>query len=286
MDDAAGLVSAAEAAKVYARNVLRSQEAANHAAHVSMLCQRRAGELLAQTPKHPGGQPSKNHSHDESGSVPRLEDLGVNHNQSSRWQKLAAIPEDRFEEAVSGITGAGDELTTAGVLRRVNGAHVGHNSGEPEWFTPGFIVDAARGAMGGIDLDPASTPEANEVVGAARFYTVDDDGLSRPWEGRVWVNPPYGQPTMTRFCERAVAEHRDGNATAVCVITNNATETAWWQHLATAASAVCFLTGRVRFWYPERPSFAPLQGQTVVYLGATPDAFGAAFSALGLVLRA
>jgi hypothetical protein len=47
--------------------------------------------------------------------------------------------------------------------------------------------------MGGIDLDPASCATANETVRARTFYSRKDDGLKRPWFGRVWLNPPYGK---------------------------------------------------------------------------------------------
>ena len=47
-----------------------------------------------------------------------------------------------------------------------------------------------REGMGEIDLDPATSAEANETVLAAEFYTETDDGLKKPWRGRVWLNPP------------------------------------------------------------------------------------------------
>ena len=42
--------------------------------------------------------------------------------------------------------------------------------------------------FGGFSLDVAAAPHNAK---AKRFYTIDDDGLSQPWDGQVWCNPPY-----------------------------------------------------------------------------------------------
>ena len=67
------------------------------------------------------------------------------------------------------------------------------------WYTPGYIVEAARCALGGyISLDPASCATANATVRADVYHAevLDGpecstaDGLSVPWFGSVFLNPP------------------------------------------------------------------------------------------------
>ena len=62
-----------------------------------------------------------------------------------------------------------------------------------EFYTPSHIIEIARACMGGIDLDPASCAIANETVKASRFYDIRQNGLKRPWFGRIWLNPPFGR---------------------------------------------------------------------------------------------
>lgn len=164
-------------------------------------------------------------------------------------------------------------------------AHVAHNSGENEWYTPPAFIEAARRVMGGIDLDPASSEIANQTVKAERIFTAETDGLSQEWPiGRIWMNPPYAQPLMGQFAERITQEAIRGSEAIVLV--NNATETAWFQRMSDAFTGVCFPKSRVRFLDPYgNPSGAPLQGQAIIYFGQNVDAFAVEFQSFGMVLR-
>jgi len=187
--------------------------------------------------------------------------------------KLALqVPRPRFREAYNAIVHP--ETIT----------HVSQNSGNNEWYTPQAYIAAAREVLGAIDLDPASSPDANAIVEATTFYTLDDNGLERPWRGRVWMNPPYGQPEIKHFAAKFAASVDARDITAGIVLVNNATETDWFRTLSDVATAVCFPAGRVRFWSPDRESATPLQGQAVLYTGDRVAAFRQAFSGFGVVL--
>jgi len=169
-----------------------------------------------------------------------------------------------------------------------NGPHVSNNSGQNEWYTPPNLIEAARLAMGGIDLDPASSAIAQQTVQAASYYTAADDGLTRPWHGRVWLNPPYVHPLVGQFIDKLLSETASGRVQQATVLVNNATETTAGQTLLGAARAVCFIRGRVRYLTPDGdPANTPLQGQLVAYLtrpGGNSDSFRSQFEQLGVVL--
>lgn len=146
------------------------------------------------------------------------------------------------------------------------------NSGREEWITPPPIIAAACAVMGGIDLDPASSPVANEIVRAERYYTAADDGLMRQWYGRVWLHPPFRHPVIGKFINRLLVTRDDWDQ--AIVITNNASETAWGQRLLREADATCFPRRRIRFWNVDEvmgfaPAGSPLQGQMINYFAPT-----------------
>jgi len=157
-------------------------------------------------------------------------------------------------------------------------------TGDNEWFTPGKYIELAREALKEIDLDPASHPLAQETVKAKQFFTKDDDGLSKEWHGRIWLNPPYAYPIMPQFIDKLLEELEAGRTKAAILLTHNYSDTEWFQKAAAKAAMLCFPRGRIRFVHGDRGEVAsPTQGQTFFYFGSSAQHFGNAFAELGFV---
>ena len=125
-----------------------------------------------------------------------------------------------------------------------------------EWYTPPAIFFALGLTF---DLDVCAPRGGLPWIPAAEAYWLPDrDGLALPWNGRVWMNPPYG-PFTARWMGRFL-EH--GNGLALVFARPG---TAWAQRALSEADAVCFLAKRVRFVRSDgRLSTLPSrQGQTV-----------------------
>jgi hypothetical protein len=118
----------------------------------------------------------------------------------------------------------------------------GHRGNTIEWYTPPGIFEALGLTF---DLDPCAPPGGLPWIPARRFYSLEDDGLSKAWSGRVWMNPPYGPHTALWM--RRLAAHGDGIALVFA-----RTETAWWNDSVPAAHAVCFIAGRLTFVDADR----------------------------------
>jgi ParB-like chromosome segregation protein Spo0J len=199
--------------------------------------------------------------------------------------QFQALPDEVKHEALESI--AQQEPAKEVMREAVKKAHVAHNSGDNEWYTPAKHIELARAVMGGIDTDPASSEVANRTVKATKIFTAQDDGRAQEWTGRVWMNPPYAQPLIADFAEAVASKFESGEIEQACVLVNNGTETQWFQRLLSVASAVCFPKSRIKFLDPQgNPSGAPLQGQAIVYMGGRADVFGEHFSQEGSVLFA
>ncbi len=109
-----------------------------------------------------------------------------------------------------------------------------------EWLTPPEILSA----LGSFDLDPCA-PSVRPWDTAREHYTMLDDGLSKPWRGRVWCNPPFGRHA-DKWLQK-IAEHGNGIA-LVPARTETRMFYDWvWRY----ANAVCFLKGRPHFHYVD-----------------------------------
>lgn len=116
LDDVLHIRDIAEAARVYAQAAKLGLENQNEAAEVKIRAERKAGEMLAQMPKAEGGRPTET-SNTVLHVSPTLADLGIERMQSSRWQMVASLPEEIFEDHIQEAKTEGKELTTAGIIR-------------------------------------------------------------------------------------------------------------------------------------------------------------------------
>lgn len=118
IDEVKDIRDKAEALRLYAKQAGESLEMQNDIAEIKLRAERRAGELLHEQELSKGGRPSDNQLQAVTGFCPpTLADLGIDKAQSHRWQAMADVPEETFEQHIATVKARGDELTSAGVLR-------------------------------------------------------------------------------------------------------------------------------------------------------------------------
>jgi phage N-6-adenine-methyltransferase len=284
VDEVKEVRNIAVALELYAKQA-NDTELLKQCTEIRLRAERRWGELYGAMPKakgaegNPGGQGAPIvRSPVETAQSPTLAELGVTKTQSAKWQKLAALPEEQFEIRVAHAKARVEGMTTSAPPY-----HKAFFTGENEWFTPDEYLDAARRVLGGIDLDPASHPLAQERIKACRFFTAAENGLAHPWPGRVWLNPPYARGLIDAFVLKLVDEVWAGRVTAAILLTHNYTDTGWFHAAANAAQAFCLLSGRVHFIAPSGDECSPTQGQVFFYFGADVVRFAEVFGRLGAI---
>ena len=212
----------------------------------------------------------------------------VGHGGWAKWIEQHCVFSERTARVYMQVArnpktaGTADSLVDALDTLKAKGRYA-FCSGDEEWFTPKTIVDAARSVLGRIDLDPASCQQANAVVKAGRYFTVKDDGLRQAWRGRVFLNPPYSRVKIQTFIEKLIAHVENGTVTEAIVVVNSEVEVKWFRSLAAVSAAVCFPTGRVRFWKPGKGTGTSPLGQAIVYAGRRPKKFERAVRRFGHV---
>lgn len=114
----------------------------------------------------------------------------------------------------------------------------GNVAGKDEWLTPPELIKK----LGEFDLDPCS-PINRPWDTAKKHYSILDDGLMSPWEGRVWCNPPYG-----KFMEQWLMKcslHKN-----VTALTFSRTDTNMFHEwVFKTAHSLLFIKGRLSFYH-------------------------------------
>lgn len=150
VDQAKGIRDTARAAETWLRAKKAGLDAQNAATEIVLRAERRLGELTREMPKaskaeagRAGGKASRNDGLASKSSA--LTSLGASKQEASRWEKLAGIPEARFEEQIATVKAKAEKLTTTVVLGTAKPttkrAHVvvGEPDDPNEWRPEDFI---------------------------------------------------------------------------------------------------------------------------------------------------
>lgn len=104
IDEVKEIRDRAEALRVYIKQAKEGLIMQNQCAEIKIRAERRGGELLMEQIPHKGGKPSQ--------GVTVTKDFGITRMQSSRWQQIASVPEEKFEEHIVVTKEQGKELTS------------------------------------------------------------------------------------------------------------------------------------------------------------------------------
>lgn len=123
------------------------------------------------------------------------------------------------------------------MAKKGNFTHDNKNNKTDVWVTPRWVFEALGLEF---DVDPCSPEGGVQWIPCKKYYTEKDNGLIQPWEGRVWLNPPYGNQTEKWLAK--MHEHRNGIALVFA-----RTDNAWFHEYLSKADALLFLQGRIKF---------------------------------------
>ena len=132
------------------------------------------------------------------------------------------------------------------------GKHQSASMDSDVWLTPPDILEK----LGRFDLDPCACSDPRPWETASVHYTREDNGLMKPWHGRVWMNPPYGRAIGKWIKKAYEASHlnwQHTGATVVCLIPAR-TDTRWW-HDYCVKGEITFIKGRLKFVNRAFPSW-------------------------------
>ncbi len=145
------------------------------------------------------------------------------------------------------------------------------------WYTPPEIIALIQSCLNGITLDPCA--DNGKHIEACQHFTVNDDGLSHHWFGRVFMNPPYSCPGV--WIAKLQEEFNSGRVEEAIALVPASTDTKWF-HPLIASNLICFWKGRIKFLDMKyQPKMSARQSHCLIYWGKNQSKFRQIFSPFG-----
>lgn len=156
------------------------------------------------------------------------------------------------------------------------------NTTTDEWYTPPEHIKIVKKLLKRIDVDPCSIAVAQKWIKAKKYYAKSDNGLSKEWKGKLWMNPPFGA-AIKYWIAKALEEYEVGNITEGVILTRTAVGSRWYNEL-NEQFVKCEVFERIQYLSNDLiPIRAPIHGSTFFYLGERHDEFYKVFSKIGVV---
>lgn len=173
--------------------------------------------------------------------------------------------------------------------------NIQHSSRADDWMTPIWVIDKVKAVLGSIDLDPASSMVANLRIDAFRYLTEEDNGLTIPWGGTVYCNPPGGklgnQSKTVLFWQKLLRERDQGriaDAIFMCFSVEALQTTQNKGTLSIGDFMICIPAKRISFDDPTgQRGGAPSHSNCIAYVPGRLDRsarFRSVFQGVGVVL--
>lgn len=134
------------------------------------------------------------------------------------------------------------------------------SSDRMDWETPWDFFNIQSAKYGPFDLDVCAIQKNTKC---AKFYSPDDNSLTKNWFGKCWMNPPYGRE-IVKWVAKAVSETQNKHADCVVCLLPSRTDTSWWHdYVIENAVEVNFIRGRIKF--EGAKNSAPFPSAVVVF---------------------
>jgi phage N-6-adenine-methyltransferase len=151
------------------------------------------------------------------------------------------------------------------------------SSKSDEHNTPPNILEGVYECLGELDLDPCSNSHSQPNVRAKKHFTTEDDGLTREWHGRIFMNPPFSD--IKRWVPHIIEEYSSGRVTEAIALTKADTRTKWYRKLRESCQAVCFVEGYHKYGNAQTSATF---GTLLTYFGNNPERFCKVFEPFGI----